>query len=383
MGLKFRRRQKLFPGVYLNFNSKGISTTIGIKGFNANLGNRGAHLNTGIPGTGLYDRTKISGWKDNSGSTNENYTAPSKPPLPQDSYFFLPKRLEGEIKSSDANSVTSQGLVEMKETLVAAYQEKNEIQAEIPNVEKEVKSAATTKLLSQIFLIGLFTTKFKEQLEEKKNYLANLKQQLFECKVFIDIDIDEGLKNKYEDLKNSFLTLASCSRIWDKTSSVRNDDNRSLANSSITRTLTDLAMQKIDFINASFDALHFKNQNGSDIYIYPAFAVIFDNKNRFGLVDLSELKLSFKRAPFLEEEQIPSDTNVIGETWAKVNKNGTPDKRFKDNYKIPIVDYGEIEFKSNTGINEVFMFSNPTKANNFVETFKTYVSPFYKPYFFN
>lgn len=175
MGLKFRRRQKLFPGVYLNFNSKGISTTIGVKGFNASLGNRGAYLNTGIPGTGLYDRTKISGWKNDSSSANQSHTAPLPP---QDPYFFLPKRLEGEIKSSDANSVTSEGLAEMKETLVAAYQEKNEIQAEIPNVEKEVKSAATNKLLSQIFLIGLFTNKFKGQLEEKKNYLANLKQQL-------------------------------------------------------------------------------------------------------------------------------------------------------------------------------------------------------------
>jgi hypothetical protein len=44
MGLKFRRRQKLFPGVYLNFSSKGISTTIGIKGFTVNLGKEG-----GIP----------------------------------------------------------------------------------------------------------------------------------------------------------------------------------------------------------------------------------------------------------------------------------------------------------------------------------------------
>lgn len=381
MGLKFRRRQKLFPGVYLNFSSKGISTTIGVKGFNVNLGIKGAYLSTGIPGTGLYDRKKISGWGNRPTFPNENYTTPETPTLPHDPYYFLPKRLEGEIKSNDANSVTSQGLAEMKETLLAAYQEKNEIQQEIQKVEKEVKSAVTIKLLSQIFLIGLFTQKFKERLSEKKNYLEELKQQLLECKVIIDIDIDENLKSKYENLKTSFSNLASCSKIWDKTSSVRNNDNRSAANNSITRTPSYLAIQKIDFINASFDALLFKNQNGSDIYIYPAFAAIFDNKNNFGLVDLTELKLSFKRTSFLEEEQIPSDTNVIGETWAKVNKNGTPDRRFKDNYKIPIVDYGEIEIKSNTGINEVFMFSNPTKANNFVETYKTYISPSYAPYF--
>jgi hypothetical protein len=268
----------------------------------------------------------------------------------------------------------------MKETLLAAYQEKLEIEQEIPKVEKEVKNAATTKLFTLIFLIGLFTEKFKERHAEKKNYLSDLKQQLLECKVTIEIEIDDNIKSKYEHLKSSFGNLATCSKIWDKTSSVRNNDNRSAASNSVTRTLTFLATQKIDFINASFDALHFKNQNGSDIYIYPAFAVVFDNKSNFGLVDLADLKLSFNRTSFLEEEQIPSDTNVVGETWAKVNKNGTPDRRFKDNYKIPIVDYGELEFKSATGINEVFMFSNPTKANNFVETYKTYITPSYAPY---
>lgn len=370
----------LFPGVYLNFSSKGISTTIGVKGFNFNLGSNGTYLNTGIPGTGLYERKKISGWGSEASPTTENYETPDTPTLTPDPYYFIPKNLEGEIKSTNANSVTSHGLAEMKETLVAAYMEKLEIQQEIPRVENEVKSAVILKLLSQVFLIGLFIKNFKERLIEKKNYLDDLKQQLSECKVNIDIDIEDNIKSEYENLKKTFTNLASCSKVWDKTSSVINNDNRSFANTSVTRTPTFLAIQKIDFVNASFDALHFKNKNGSDIYIYPAFAVVFDDRNSFGLVDLSDLKLSFKTTSFLEEEQIPSDTNVVGETWAKVNKNGTPDKRFKDNYKIPIVNYGEIEFRSNTGINEVFMFSDPTKANNFVEKYKSFIKPSCAPY---
>ena len=381
MGLKFRRRQKLFPGVYLNFSSKGISTTIGVKGFTVNLGKKGAYLNTGIPGTGFYDRKKIAGWGESSSPSLQPSSTQETPNITQDPYYFLPKKLDGEIKSNDANSVTSRGLAEMKETLLAAYQEKLEIQQELPKVEKEVKGAATAKLLSQIFLIGLFTKKFKEQHAEKVNYFGDLKQQLSECKVAIEIDIDENLQRKYENLKNSFTDLSSCSKIWDKTASVINNDNRSAANNSVTRTATLIGTQKIDFINASFDALHFRNRNGSDIYIYPAFAVLFDDKNNFGMVDLTEIKLLFKRTSFLEEEQIPSDTKIVGETWAKVNKNGTPDKRFKDNYRIPIVEYGELEFKSSTGINEVFMFSNPAKANNFAETYKTYITPSYAPDF--
>lgn len=377
MGLKFKRRQKLFPGVYLNFSTRGISTTIGIKGFNVNVGSKGTYLNTGIPGTGLYDRKKISG----SNVKPATSTFPSQDSPPQDTsnyteepYYFIPKKLEGEIKSTDANSVTSNGLSEMKETLLAAYQEKIDIEKEIPKVEAEVKKAATNKLLSQIFIVGLFTKKFKEQHTEKEDYLKELKQQLAECKVTIDINIDESIKGKYDKLKQAFNNLTKSAKIWDKTSAVKNNDNRSAASNSITRTETTLSNQKIEFINADFDALYFKNQNGSDIYIFPAFAVLFDDKNNFGLVDLSELKVSFKTTNFLEEESIPNDSKTVGETWAKVNKDGTPDKRFKGNYKIPIVEYAEIEFKSNTGIYEVFMFSNTSYANAFAEAYTNYLN---------
>ncbi len=377
MGLKFRRRQKLFPGVYLNFSTKGVSTTVGIKGFNVNLGKKGAHLNTGIPGTGLYDRKKISDWNNNPSTKtepNQSSIPQNTPNLIEEPYYFIPKKLEGEIKSNDANSVTSEGLAEMKETLLAAYQEKIDIEKEILEVEKEVKKAANHKLLSQIFIVGLFTKKFKEQHTEKADYLIELKQQLAQCRVTIDIDIDDSLKGKYQKLKESFDALAQSAKIWDKTSAIKNNDNRSAATNSITRTPTVLSHKKIEFINAEFDALHFKNQNGSDVYIYPAFTVLFDDKNNFGLVDLSDLNVLFRTTSFLEEENVPSDAKTIGETWAKVNKDGTPDKRFKGNYKIPIVEYAEIEFKSNTGIFEVFMFSNTSKALNFVDTYNLYIN---------
>ena len=92
--------------------------------------------------------------------------------------------------------------------------------------------------------------------------------------------------------------------------------------------------------------MYFKNVNGSDIYIYPGFITLFDDKENFGLIELSELEINYADSKFLEEESIPSDATIIGKTWAKVNKNGTPDKRFKGNYEIPIAKYGELKFKS-------------------------------------
>lgn len=41
-----------------------------------------------------------------------------------------------------------------------------------------------------------------------------------------------------------------------------------------------------------------------------------------------------------------------------VNKSGGPDRRFKNNRELPICLYGEIELRSESGLNTVLMFSN-------------------------
>lgn len=62
MGLRYRKRVKVAPDVYLNLSKSGVSTTLKAgKGVSVSIGKNGTYLNTGIPGTGLYSRQKISG----------------------------------------------------------------------------------------------------------------------------------------------------------------------------------------------------------------------------------------------------------------------------------------------------------------------------------
>jgi hypothetical protein len=60
MSWSYRKRIKIIPGVYLNLSKSGISTSIGVKGANVTFSKEGTYLNTGIPGTGIYNRSKIS-----------------------------------------------------------------------------------------------------------------------------------------------------------------------------------------------------------------------------------------------------------------------------------------------------------------------------------
>jgi|GEM_PF-2559154 len=60
MGIRFRKYINILPGVRLNLSKSGVSTTLGPRGFNVNVGKRGTYLNAGIPGTGIFEREKLS-----------------------------------------------------------------------------------------------------------------------------------------------------------------------------------------------------------------------------------------------------------------------------------------------------------------------------------
>lgn len=76
MAWNYRKRVKIAPGVHLNFSKNGVSTSIGPKGASVTFGKNGTYMNTSIPGTGLYNRQKISGgegmFTNKGNSINQN-----------------------------------------------------------------------------------------------------------------------------------------------------------------------------------------------------------------------------------------------------------------------------------------------------------------------
>jgi hypothetical protein len=64
---------------------------------------------------------------------------------------------------------------------------------------------------------------------------------------------------------------------------------------------------------------------------------------------------------------VPADARVVGSTWEFVNRNGEPDRRFRNNYEIPIVAYGGLLFSSASGLSEMFQCSNSAITEELVE----------------
>jgi hypothetical protein len=50
---------KILPWVTLNISKTGMSVSIGPRGAKLNIGKKGAYINSNIPGTGIYNKTKV------------------------------------------------------------------------------------------------------------------------------------------------------------------------------------------------------------------------------------------------------------------------------------------------------------------------------------
>ncbi len=380
MGWRFHRRLTIIPGVYLNFGKNGISTTLGPKGLSLNLGKNGIYLNTGFPGSGLSQRIKISGFKGANESELEdgNISEENSRQLSQ----FLDQTVDdpSQIKSAHIGELTSLGLQSLKNTIYTANKQFTEIDKELVNFEE--RHAFITrkhKKISTSFFRFLQKKKIGKLEEEIKGIEINIneiKEQLELSKVDLAISHDETFAELFNNLNQSYFRLMSTHKIWDIThrKDIDRIKMRSVAENEIRRTDVRASVERCTLINSKTTPLKLSNVNGGDLFFYPGFLLVYNSEHSFAIIDYSELEVDGYQYNIVENESVPKDSEIISYTWYKCNKDGTPDKRFKDNFQIPILKYNAISFKSRSGLNELFLFSNSGNADFFKSLLKEYCS---------
>ena len=117
--------------------------------------------------------------------------------------------------------------------------------------------------------------------------------------------------------------------------------------------------------------LQFENANGIDLLVYPGF-VFMQSEGDLALIDLREVRVTYSQLRFIEDESVPPDAVVVDYTWAKCNKDGSPDRRFANNYQIPVACYGKLTLESPSGLREEYQCSNAETAERLVKTLADY-----------
>ncbi|MNG77652.1 hypothetical protein D3C87_760080 [compost metagenome] len=367
MAWSFRRRIKIVPGVHLNFSRSGISTSIGVRGLNMTIGNSGSYLNTSVPGLGISNRQRLSG-RNSSYSPDPSLPVPAIP-IDND---------RGNIYSADIHEITSQGMQGIKEAILLAREQRVSLKKDLSKIKLALTATKAKKVMSYMLIYGLIKKDIPERLSidliAQQEAIKQTKEQIDSSYVDLAIEFDLELKQKYDALVAAFVNLTKCRKIWDVTSAHYEDRaiTRSSASTVVKRTIVHFGLKSIPEFKSNIQALYFQNANGADLYIYPGFIVMYSKATNFAVIGLDEIDLLQSYVRFTETQGVPLDSRVIDQTWAKVNRNGSRDRRFKGNYQIPVVHYGELKIRTATGVNEKYQFSNYEATEAFGNAFRSY-----------
>jgi len=387
MSWRFRKSFKVIPGVRLNLSRSGLSASIGGAPITLNIGQHGLVGTASLPGTGISYRHKF-GAVPQDGSPALSLPPSSAPsfipaiPAPQLHPVPVIPPIQ-EIRSASTELLTSQSLQALKQVIQTAYEEREDIKAQLgfarwDSVDAGHKYAAWE---SGFLFKWLFKKAFQKRKYDAEMTMARvqeLEEQLRLTTIAAQIEMSKEQAEPFFHMRDEFAGLSECAAIWDKKSrrSVDQIRERTIANEGIDRQRVRFDLGACDLIAWEQSVPHLQNANGGDLFVYPGFILYRAAKHAFSVIDFHEVTVTAKIVNFVETENVPSDSQVVGQTWAKANKDGSQDRRFVNNYQIPLVRYIELTLKSTSGLWEAFQFSEPGRLERFAKAWNAFVTSF-------
>lgn len=391
MGWRFRKSFTVVPGLRLNLSKSGLSASIGGSPFTLNVGPRGVMGTASIPGTGISYRQHFSAGAAHvtdipasygTGPIPATLPVPAPTPAPATTTVVNTAPIE-EIHSASTELLTSTTLKQMKELIQTAFRQQQEIICDLDRArDAKIRTQQRYESWEGGFLFKrLFKKAFvkrKEEFETETARVDELEQQLKLSKISTYIEIEGEQAALYYRLRDEFAALSDCSAIWDVKTRQATDKfhERTTANTRIDRERVRFGLGSCDLIEWEQKVPHLQNAKGGDMYLYPGFILYRAAREAFSLIEYHDAPGNVTAVSFQEEDGVPSDSQVIGQTWAKANKDGSQDRRFANNYQIPIARYGALALKSNYGLWEEFQFSNVQKLVNFANALNSFTASF-------
>ncbi len=330
MGFRIRKSINLGGGFRVNLSKSGVGYSWGVPGYRVTKTAKGNVRKTySVPGTGLSYVEESS----NKNRGNPSITATQEP-------------IMKDIVSADIESYQP---VEYKDFITSIEK--------ILSLNKISNWLCFTFLLAfkKIFLftgiIGLFL----------KIYVKT------KGKISIDYELDEFYIERHNKTIAAWEILNKSSSLWQilQSGDVSNQKIYAGASSLVNRKNFKIIEKAPFYLKTDIRIIQVKLHKETLVFLPDKVIVIKGSK--IGAISYDDIHIDISYTNFIETSTVPKDTEIIDYTWEKVNKNGTPDKRYKDNRQLPICKYGVINLYSNSGLNIILYCSNPKTAIEFGE----------------
>ena len=327
MGWRYRKSYKL-GGFRINLSKSGIGYSCGIPGMRfTKMANGRERTTYSIPGTGFFyvEETSSKHKNNNDYSTSEN------------------------------TNLLYEASADVEEYQNVEYDEF------LSNVKKYKNKNDNYNLIMIIigilglFFIPLIIIPFIMFIYRKCN------EEQF--KINTDYSFDEYYQDYYNLLNLTLEEITKNDKVWAIESEHSVDDRRynAGAGSSVKRQAVKLEQKCPQYLKMNITPYYLSFKNNS-FYFLPD-RILLETAKQIKDIKYSELKLNFNKQRFIEDEKVPKDALIVDRTWKYVNKNGTPDRRFSNNYQIPICSYSTVNFYSESGLDIMLHLSNNNSAD--------------------
>lgn len=358
--MSFYLRKSLRAGPFrYNFSKSGVGVSAGFTGFRIGTGPRGNYVHMGRHG--LYYRATLPG--------------SNKPSQPSRKSSRHPLNIQ--VSSVEMQDIESVDVLQLQDSSSA------DLLAEMNNKHKKFQIWPIAVVFSAIVIIVLLALKVQYWVHLLvvpvaivAGFLAYRRDQLTKS-VVLFYDMDGVAESAFQSLHDAFNELVDCAKAWHVSSSgsvnnLSEQKRQAGANSLVRRSAIRFNIQTPPFVNTnlSIPAIPVGKQT---LYLFPDRILVYES-GKVGAVSYFDVHLQIDNTRFIESESVPPDAQVVGQTWQFVNKNGRPDKRFKNNRQLPIVLYGELYFQSSTGLNELIQVSKANVGSTLSDSFKKLIS---------
>lgn len=345
MGLRYRKSINLGGGFRVNISKSGVGYSWGVKGARITKTAKGTTRKTlSIPGTGI-SYVEETGKKKKGGNVNN---------VPAANMQY------------DSDVISSKSL----DTVNAADYQPAEYKELLDAIKRVQKFNTLSTVLIWTFLLSatpffIFTG------------IAGIILKIYVHKkmaIPMEYEFDEESKMAYEELNKVWMSLNDNKKLWQNTTSTQYESGRKHggAQQGVTRVSANATNKVPYFIKLNFKPFGLQ-LNKKQLFFLPDKLLVIDKK-KVGALNYSDMNLNLHKTYFVETDPVPADAKVVRQQWLKVNKNGTPDKRFKDNRQVPVCEYGEIQISSGNTLNVEIMCSN----SETVDKMKTYAGQLVK-----
>ncbi len=365
MGIRFRQRIKVFPGIHFNLSTRGASVSIGGPGATLNV-NKDLRVaaTVGLPGTGLSYRHTFRSGPTNHKAPPVRFSALDEPARDLDVSAGSKPELVGA-------AWTEGPLREVQQLIVEARAERASLESELKALIRSHQVAKERHERLSRWFIRPFRRegyrKSKAELHSTAELVNEVREDLKEQGLKVDWHIEGDIKDRYTKFVDAMRIVARAGAVWhlkgkSKVDRVR---ERTLFDTALIRLGATLSLLRPDFLSQATgewinEVPCLASETGVSLYFFPTFILTVCG-NEIGLIRPDGLKLDIGELCVVEydaEAPVPADADIAGHSWRYVNHDGSRDLRFKDNLEVPIVAYQTLNVTAASGLDETFLFSS-------------------------